>query len=802
MMIDSKNRLWIATRLAGITLYDIEKKTHKNFTIKDGLPVNDRIRDFFEDLKGNIYCRSSKHLIRFDSNGKYDKFYEFDLGDQDLVGSYYVKATNEIFLTTTNVLLKYTPDKIYPNLTPPKMVLTEMQIFDEELMHVKGSPLNKPINLIKTIKLEHWQNDVTLKYAGLHYTRPEENKYKYMLENYDKDWRNVGNKRTANYTNLSHGRYLFKVVGANCDGIWTATPATLEIIIEPPWWLTWWAYSIYILVFLVIISYSWLLQVRRLRIKNELKMIEFETEKLKEVDRMKSNFFANISHEFRTPLTLIKGPIDRLLSEETKSERREIFKMVLKNTGRLLNLINELLDLSKLEAGKMKLSTSERDIVSFVKGLVMSFKSFGDRKEIKLSVSSSNNIIRLYFDKEKMQKIISNLIYNALKFTHERGEISVLITEDTNHVNIIVQDSGVGIPKKELPKLFNRFYQVIKEGAAGNEGTGIGLALTKELVQMHKGIIKVESEIGIGSKFIITLLKGREHLSNEEIILDETDEVDFINAGVIQTEGDIYYSDNKPLALIVEDNLDVMKFVEDILKDEYNIIDAENGNNGYQKALEQIPDIIISDIMMPVMNGDEMCRLIKLDEKTSHIPIILLTAKASEEDKIEGLETGADDYIIKPFDANELMVRIRNLIYQRRKLREKYLKEAEIHPIDVAVTSTDKLFIKKAMNLIEENLSDTFFGIEDFAENLAMSRSQLYRKFNAVLGENPSEFVRKYRLKRGAELIKKKFGNISEIAYEVGFNDPAYFSKCFKKLFGMNPHEYQQLEMNKKELSK
>ena len=802
MLIDSKNRLWIATRLGGIILYNIEKKTHKNFSIEDGLPVNDRIKDFFEDAKGNVYCRSAQHLIKFTPTGKYERSYEFDLGGKNLTGAHYVKSTNEIFLTTDNVLMKFNPDKIRKNLTPPKMVLTEMLLFDKELKLDKDSPLNQPINLIKEIELQHWQNDITIKYAGLHYTRPEENKYKYMLENYDQDWRDAGFTRSAGYTNLSHGEYVFKVIGSNCDGVWATTPATLKIIINPPWWLTWWAYTIYVLIFLGILSYAWMLQVRRMRIKNELKMKEFENEKLKEVDRMKSNFFANISHEFRTPLTLIKGPIEGLLREEKKSEKKEAFKIVLKNADRLLNLINELLDLSKLEAGKMKLCVSENDIVSFVKGLVMSFESFANRKEIDLSVNVPSNQIMIYFDKEKMQKIISNLIYNALKFTHERGKIEVEINDSVEEVEIRIKDNGIGIDEKELPKLFDRFYQVISDGGPAHEGTGIGLALTKELVQMHSGSIKVESNLGKGTVFIITLPKGKDHLSEEDIILEDKEEFEFpdITEPIVAEGRNV--DDKYPIALVVEDNLDVMKFISDILKKDHKIITAENGNEGYLQALSIIPDIIISDIMMPVMNGDEMCRLIKQDEKTSHIPVILLTAKASDEDKIEGLQTGADDYIIKPFNAEELKIRIKNLISQRKALREKYLKEAEIHPADVAVSSTDKEFINKAISLIEDNLSDTLFSVEDFAEGLSMSRSQLYRKFSALLGEQPSDFIRKYRLKRGAELIKKKFGNISEVAYEVGFSQPAYFSKCFKKLFGMNPHEYEKKELNKKELTK
>jgi signal transduction histidine kinase/DNA-binding response OmpR family regulator len=593
-------------------------------------------------------------------------------------------------------------------------------------------------------------------------------------------------------------------LGSNSDGIWTDIPAELTIIIHPPWWLTWWAYMIYAIIILSVIIITWMMQLKRIKIKNELKMKEFEAEKLKEVDQMKSNFFANISHEFRTPLTLIKGPIERMLYDERKSERKEVYKMMLRNTKKLLNLINELLDLSKLEAGKMKLCVGKYDIVSFTKGIVMSFKSLAESKEILLTVKSDKNFIDLYFDKEKMQKIICNLVSNALKFTPERGRISVDIKElkEKNQLAIEVKDNGVGVPVKELPKLFDRFYQVIREGSDGNTGSGIGLALTKELVLMHKGTIDVKSKIDEGTSFIIELPLGKDHFSDEEIILADEKEFEFDSVDLLGIEDQYDGNKNKPLILVVEDNDDVLKYIHDNLKKKYNVICSKNGEEGYKKAVEHIPDLIVSDIMMPVMDGNKMCELIRKDEKTSHIPLILLTAKAGEEDKIEGLETGADDYILKPFDPIELLVRIKNLIIQRNNLRQKYLRQAELHPTEVAVNSIDKLFLEKAIKFVEDNLDDPEISIEDFASILAMSRSQLYRKFIAVLGEKPNEFIRKYRLKRAADLIKQDFGNVTQVAFEVGFNDPAYFAKCFKKLYKMNPFEYEKKHSRNKDLEK
>ena len=513
-----------------------------------------------------------------------------------------------------------------------------------------------------------------------------------------------------------------------------------------------------------------------------MEMKDFESMKLKEVDQMKSKFFANISHEFRTPLTLIKGPIEKLLEKEKNTDKKKIYKVILRNSERLLNLINELLDLSKLESGKMKLSAQESDIVSFTKGLAMSFESYAQRKEILINVKSNNEVIYLFFDKEKMQKILTNLISNACKFTKEKGKIWVDIEEDIRNkkVTIKVIDSGIGIPEKDLSRIFDRFYQGANNVHTDHVGTGIGLSLTKELVEMHHGKIDVESEEDEGTTFTISLLLGSNHLNTDEIIYEETEykEITIDEDETFETQST---ENEETTLLIVEDNKDVRDFIKSIIENKYQIIEAEDGCDGFNKAIEFMPDLIVSDIMMPKMMGDQMTEKLKKDKITSHIPIILLTAKASEEEKINGLETGADDYLIKPFNEKELLARINNLINQRRKLREKYLREAEINPAEVAVTSIDKKFIENVIEFVEENISNPNIGVDHLASSLAVSRAQLYRKFSSILGEKPNEFIRKQRIKRAAELIRKDFGNITEIAYEVGFNDLSYFSKCFKK---------------------
>ena len=526
-------------------------------------------------------------------------------------------------------------------------------------------------------------------------------------------------------------------------------------------------------------------------------MIEFQTEKLKEVDQMKSKFIENISHELRTPLTLIKGPIEQLLDNDKVENRKKIYKMIKRNSERLHNLVNEILDLSKLEYGKMMLRAQKNDIVSFVKMLALSFESLGKKKGIKISISSSSELIEVYYDKEKIQKIITNLLSNAFKFTQERGEVSVSIEEviSEQKLYIRISDSGIGLSEEELPKIFDRFYQVDN---SSYEGTGIGLSLTKELVELHHGEISVESTVGKGTAVTLSFSLGRKHLQDEELIHDDSELVfkeEKENKGFDLTSSG---KKGKPMILVVEDNEDIVDFIISILKNDYKLFEATDGEDGYKKAVELVPDLIVSDIVMPKLTGDEMCVRLKNNQITSHIPIILLTAKTSSVDKINGLKIGADDYLIKPFNEKELLARINNLIVQRRNLREKYLREAEIHPTEVAVTSADKKFIEAVIQLVEKNISNTEFHVELMAAELRMSRIQLYRKFTSILGEKPTDFIKKHRINRAASLIRKRFGNITDVAYAVGFDNLSYFSKCFKQIYNQSPLKYEKNYQNNK----
>jgi DNA-binding response OmpR family regulator/two-component sensor histidine kinase len=527
-------------------------------------------------------------------------------------------------------------------------------------------------------------------------------------------------------------------------------------------------------------------------------MSRFEAQKLHEIDEIKSRFFTNISHEFRIPLTLILGPvkqiIERIKDEKTKNE----LNLVHKNANKLLVLVNQLLDISKLESGNMKLQTVPQNIVSLVRALTLSFTSYAERKKITLKFNSTENEIIVYVDSEKFEKIITNILSNAFKFTPEGGRIEITINRTDKYVIVSVSDTGVGIQKEKISKIFDRFYQVDGSHTREQEGTGIGLSLTKELIELHKGKIEVESEAGKGSTFRISLPLGKDHLKPEEIsedsenikIMMNESEQDIEKKVESKIDIELLEKDSLPFLLIVEDNSDVRNYIKDNLNKEYRVLEAVDGEDGWNKSIEQIPDLIVSDVMMPKMDGFKLCEKIKTDERTSHIPIILLTAKAAKEDKLAGYETGADEYLMKPFEPDELRARIKNLILQRKRLHEHFQRKGMLELNDKKITSVDKKFLLKALEVIHINISDNSFTVEKFAENLAVSRSLLHKKTVALTGEPPRDFIRRIRLKKAAELIEKKFGNLSEIALEVGFDNPAYFSEAFKKQFGVAPSQY------------
>jgi len=526
---------------------------------------------------------------------------------------------------------------------------------------------------------------------------------------------------------------------------------------------------------------------------------------LTEMDELKNRLYSNITHELRTPLTLILGPLEQMLSSDTdKTPSHKQVKMMRKNANSLLTLVNQMLDLTKIDAKSMKLELVEEDINKFLRTRFAAFASLAEQKSITYQFSLLNEKNIRIFDSSKLEKIINNLVSNAVKFTEKNGKINCFANfNQPNVLELIVQDEGKGIPKDELDRIFDRFHQVKSKDETINIGTGIGLSLTKELVELMHGKIFVESEVGRGSKFTVTLPLGTDHLDIGEYQIvqnlnSKTHETSHISepdssAEEIENINDLNNGNSKlPHILVVEDHADIREFIAENLKDCFFVEQAENGKTGLESAIKNIPDLVITDIVMPEMDGIELCRNLKTDEKTSHIPVVMLTGKSGMADRIAGLETGADVYLTKPFNLKELRLQVSNLIEQRQKLRERFTRDLRFEPKDIAVTSTDEKFITRAMEIIEKNIGNSDFEVRQFEEEMFMSRMQLFRKIKALTNQTPGDFVRTIRLKRAASLIKQNFGNIAQITYEVGFNNPSYFAKCFKDLYGELPSDYMK----------
>jgi signal transduction histidine kinase/DNA-binding NarL/FixJ family response regulator len=536
-------------------------------------------------------------------------------------------------------------------------------------------------------------------------------------------------------------------------------------------------------------------------INEQLSLINLQAEKIKDLDQLKSRFFANISHEFRTPLTLLLGPIEKRLNNANDSNDKIELSSMHRNASRMLTLINQLLDLSRLEAGTMKLKYRNTDLESLIVSIMSQFSSMADAKEIHFELVATKPVA-LYVDQEKMEKIISNLLSNAFKFTPAGGHIIITISQNDSdesfkngYAEISIEDTGLGIESEHLSKIFDRFYQVDMSSTRAYEGSGIGLSLTKELVEMHQGTISVTSDAGKGSKFIVKLPLGDSHLISPEFDMLAEDMINPKINGVVHSSSlEAVVLDNNiqslPRLLIVEDNADLRYYLKNNLKVQFTISETENGEEGIAAAIEEIPDIIISDLMMPKINGLQLCQQLKEDEKTNHIPIILLTAKVDVETKLMGYRHGADDYIAKPFQIEELLVRIENLIANRKRIQEKFSRQVTLAPNVLPVNSMDERFLKRAMEVVEKSIADASFGVEPFAQQMGVSHTQLYRKIHAITGFNPNEFIRHMRLLRAADLMRQKAGNVAEITYQVGFNNLSYFSKVFKEKFGLTPTDF------------
>jgi two-component system, sensor histidine kinase ChiS len=658
----------------------------------------------------------------------------------------------------------------------------------------------RPFNGIpENLVLPYTHNDIGFEFVGIETVRPFLVEYQFMLEGNDKSWSAATSNTMAEYNNLGLGAYTFKLRAKSPEGIWSE-PISYSFKVMPPWWLTWWATTLYLLLFFLMLFGIRRYELRRIQLRNQLELEKVTSDSLRNLDQLKSHFFANISHEFRTPLTLILGHIESVMTSDVDKKEKGKLQVANQNAKRLLTLINELLDLSKIESGTMELSASRQNMVSFLKSLLFSFESHAANEGIELGFESESDFIPVAFDPDKMEKVFYNLLSNAFKFTPEGGRIVVSLAVAHDRLAVIrVKDTGIGIPKDRLEHVFDRFYQVDGSSTRENEGSGIGLALARELVDLHKGEISASSEENAGSEFIVTLPLDINGSVNGDAV--ESADPNLLHAELVSTSEPLEKADDpesivpngeetRELILVVEDNTEVRSYIREKLEEIYRVAEARNGEEGIKLAQEEIPDLIISDVMMPKMDGYQFCNAIRADEKTSHIPIIMLTARADINDKIDGLETGVDVYLTKPFNARELLANVSNLLRQRIQLRKQFSTSTVIRPSDVTSVSVDQAFLEKVVKTIETHFEDEQFSVDILGEHVNMSVSQLNRKLNALIDQPPGQLIRSLRLQRAADLLAQKAGTVSEICYKVGFSDNAYFSRAFKKQFGCSPSEY------------
>jgi len=817
--------LWISTKGGGLNRLDKTTGDFFHLTAKDGLP-DDVVYGILPDDAGNIWGSTNKGIFCLSTtknNSNHWVFYNFTkangLQDDEFNTGAFAKLPNgNLAFGGVNGLNIFDPKEILVPGFMPNVFITDILINNQSITPGDNTGvLQNIIEQSKKITLTYLQDILTLEFSSLDLTASAQNKYRYQLVGADKDWVESGTRRTATYLHLPAGKYIFKVQGSNSQGIWSDKIAELQITVLPPWWRSWWAYIIYIVLLGFGIRAYFKFTVNRAKLKSQLNFEQLEAKRVKELDSVKTQLYTNITHEFRTPLTVILGMAQQVKSNPPQHLDNGI-DMIIRNGQSLLNLVNEMLDLSKLETGKMILQPVNGDIINFLRYIVESFHSLAESQKKQLHFLAGMDSLYVAYDPEKVRQIIANLLSNALKFTPQKGNIYITLSENEqlheagkSTLIIKVKDTGIGIPEGQLEHIFERFYQLDNSHTRKTEGTGIGLALTKELVKLMEGDITVKSPptgANRGTEFTVTLPLINTPAAENIIYPDIKDTVsNQINTTALNSlnADEEKQAKEKPLILLVEDNADVVAYTASCLPD-YRLAVGQDGREGFEIASEIIPDLIITDVMMPFVDGFELCRQLRSDEHTSHIPIIMLTAKADIESKMEGLEKGADAYLEKPFNREELLLRIKKLLELRKNLQQFYLKKAglnnnsavteNVSPVEEMISETkiEDGFVKRVREAIEIHLADTGFTVEQLCKTVFMSHSQLHRKLDALTGCSPNKFIRIIRLNKAKELLNNSDSNIASISLACGYNDPGYFARVFKQEYGVTPQDWRLAE--------
>ncbi|MGV3588916.1 MAG: hybrid sensor histidine kinase/response regulator transcription factor [Adhaeribacter sp.] len=813
---DSRGLIWIPTH-EGLNLYDKKRNIFRSFRQENGL-LDNTVLSIVEDNQHNLWLSTPNGLSNLIVGKKPNGEYNFSFKNYDQQDGLQGKAFNnnavcktrrgELVFAGVQGFNIFQPERITLNKNIPALVFTDLEIFNRSLQvgdTLAGRVvLDKAITEKKEITLKHHENMFSVAFAALGYLQPDKNQFVYLLEGFNDKWLAADSKlRKVTFTNLDPGTYVLRVKAANNDGLWNEEGIQLKITILPPFWQTKPAIAAYVCLALLLLWLARHIMLERERLKFRIVQERQEAKRRHELDVMKIKFFTNVSHEFRTPLTLILTPLEKIIKNTTDEGQKNHLLLIHRNARRLLNLVNQLLDFRRMEVQEIHLQPSKGDIVHFIKETALSFSDLSEKKNIRFNLVSEVEQLETMFDPDKLEKILFNLLSNAFKFTPEGGEISLALNlaaasrkngKSAQHIIIKVKDTGIGIAPENHEKIFRQFFQSDIPGSMVNQGSGIGLAITKKFVRLHGGNISVQSTPSEGSCFTV-ILPVTDTFTAKPAAKPVVKEIQApVAMPAVNNSSDEVLAGNKngkkPVVLLIEDNEDFRFYLKDNLQAYYTIKEAADGKQGWQQVLACNPDLVVSDIMMPEMDGITLSRKIKKDPRTANTPVILLTANASEEQQITGYQTGANDYIVKPFNFEILLSRIRNLVNQHANYRDALQPKIEVKPQEVQVTSLDDKLIRKAIAYTEKNIANPDFSVEDLSREMGMSRVYLYKKLLALTGKAPLEFIRTVRLKRAAQLLTESQLTVAEVAYEVGFNNPKYFTKYFKTEFNCLPSVY------------
>lgn len=810
---DSRGLIWVGTR-EGLNVYDPKQDELYEVAVKPNFSefyilgiTEDENKSMWVSAGGelinvtlSVEGKTGKLSFRCHTYDERDGLQSCDFNQRSLKRLH----SGEIVVGGLYGLNNFRSDNIKYNRALPKVMFTGFQLFNEEVKvgeEYDGQIiLKEALNKTEEVVLGYKQNVFTVLFASDNYVLPEKTRYHYKLDGFNEDWLiSMADQHRVTYTNLAPGSYLLKVKATNSDGYAGTEEATLKIVILPPFWMTPWAYACYIFLLIGGLFLAFYAVQRRERNKFKIRQMEQDAQRAEEVNQMKFRFFTNVSHELRTPLTLIISPLEGMIKETKEAKQLDKLNLMHRNALRLLNLVNQLLDFRKNEMAGLHLSLSEGDIVAYVHNICSSFLILSEKKNVHLTFFTAVESLNMAFDEDKVGKIVMNLLSNAFKFTPDGGRVDVsleILKGSPETLEIKVSDTGSGVKDEDKERIFERFYQVEHEGESNRStGSGIGLSLVRDFVTLHGGAVRVFDNVGSGSVFVVDIPVKHSVVNVATPLSQEAAEEDAaaLDTETIEADEDTQpFEKRKPLVLIVDDNEDFITFMRDSLSLYFSVQSAVNGREAWNIIPELMPDLIVSDLMMPEMDGNELCRNVKTDKRTQNIPFVLLTAKQSVENKVEGLTIGADDYVTKPFNMEVLILRMRRLI--DLSSRSKSRNRIDPEPSDIVITSLDEKLIENAIKYVEANISRSDLSVEELSHELGMSRVHLYKKLLQITGKTPIEFIRVIRLKRAAQLLRESQQNVSEIAYQLGFNNPKYFSKYFKDEFGVLPSVYQERE--------